>query len=145
MKLTANFILEEMLESPTAREHKITEQWTPPSEAITNLRSLCTHLLQPLRDALGPITINSGWRCEKVNKLIGGVPDSWHRTGKAADCEFSGLGGNQAIIDKVKELGLPFDQMIDEQHLGWIHLSYSETQCRKQMLRMVNGKYTVME
>lgn len=158
--LTKDFTLEEMLESSTAREHNIAEQWEPPQEVIQNLTNLCINLLQPLRDALGPIYISSGWRCARLNTLIGGVPNSWHLLGEAADCEHWGTGqksqghdadaitqawGNQAIIDTVKRLNLPFDQMIDEQYKKWIHLSYSTTQCRKQMLVMVDGKYTVME
>lgn len=145
--LTKDFTLEEMLESSTARDHNITEQWEPPQEVIQNLTNLCINLLQPLRDALGPIYISSGWRCARLNILIGGVPNSWHLLGEAADCEhwFNGLMDNQMIIDKVKELNLPFDQMIDEQYKKWIHLSYSATQLRKQMLVMVDGKYSVMQ
>jgi hypothetical protein len=144
MNLSKNFTLEEMLESETARKLGITEQWTPPQDVILNLFNLCKFLLQPLRDALGSIRINSGWRCLRLNLAIGGVPSSWHLTGRAVDCEFDGVGGNQMIIEVVKELYLPFDQMIDEQHLGWIHLSYSVTGNRRQMLRMVDGKYEIM-
>lgn len=144
MDLTRNFTLEEMLESATARENNIHEQWLPPAEVVSNLLELCFNLLQPLRDALGPIFISSGWRCDRVNQLVGGVGNSWHKLGEAADAEYHGPGGNQAIIDKVKELDLPFDQMIDEAHLTWIHLSYSKAQCRRQMLRMVDGKYEIM-
>ncbi len=147
MQLTKNFTLEEMLESSEAREHNIIEQWSPPPEIIDKLRDLCVNLLQPLRDRLGPIFVSSGWRCPRLNTLVGGVSNSWHKLGEAADVEYYGPGGmmdNQAIIDKVKELGLPFDQMIDEAHLKWIHLSYSRTQCRRQMLRMVDGKYEFM-
>ncbi len=148
MNLTKNFTLAEMLESRTARENNIFEQWTPPTDVVDNLRDLCDHLLQPIRDALGgPIIVSVAYRCPRVNVLVGGVSDSWHLTGRAADCVYDGPGGNQAIIDAVKEHNLPFDQMIDENKNGvrWIHLSYSKNQCRKQMLRMVNGKYTVME
>ena len=147
MKLTLNFTLEEMLESNTARENNFFEQWTPPADIIENLRALCVHLLQPLRDALGnPIVISVAYRCPRTNVKVGGVSDSWHLTGEAADCEYYGPGGNQAMIDKVKELYLPFDQMIDEDKHGvrWIHLSYGKRQCRRQMLRMIDGKYEVM-
>lgn len=143
-QLSKNFWLHEFLESQTAREHHIDEQWDPPPGVIKNLRELCEHLLQPLRDALGaPIMISSGWRCNRLNILVGGVSNSWHLTGRAADCDNG--EDNQKIIDKVKELGLPFDQMIDEQHLDWVHLSYDAFKNRRQMLRMVDGKYEFME
>ncbi len=146
MKLSKDFTLEEMLESQVARANDITEQWKPPQEVIDNLCDLCEHLLQPLRDAIGgPITVTSGWRCRRLNEMIGGVSSSWHVKGMAADVEYFGPGGNQLVIDKVKELNLPFDQMIDEQHLSWVHLSFSSHgQCRRQMLRMVDGKYEIM-
>ena len=129
-----------------ARHHNITEQWDPPQPVIDNLLALCQNLLQPLRDALGPIHISSGYRCPRLNLLIGGALTSWHMDGEAADCEFSGEGGNQAIIDKVKELNLPFDQMIDEAQLRWIHLSFGlHRPCRRQMLRWIDGKYEVLK
>jgi zinc D-Ala-D-Ala carboxypeptidase len=134
IQLAKNFSLEEMIESPTAREHNITEQFNPPQEVIDNLRDLCSNLLQPLRDVLGPLHISSGWRCERLNKLVGGVPDSWHLIGCAADID-RGMD-NQAIIDKVKELNLPFDQMIDEKNLAWVHLSYLKKQNRRQVLKI---------
>jgi zinc D-Ala-D-Ala carboxypeptidase len=137
MNLTEHFSLEEMLESETAKRYNIEEQSNPPDEVVKNLTKLCIYLLEPIRKILGPIHISSGWRCPKLNKLVGGVPNSQHVTGEAADAEFYGEGGNQAIIDKVKELNLPFDQMIDESNLRWVHISYSERAGnRKQVLKI---------
>lgn len=43
-------------------------------------------LLNALRSAYGkPIYITSGYRCDKQNKLVGGVVDSAHTTGHAVD------------------------------------------------------------
>lgn len=42
--------------------------------------------LNELRERYGePIVINSGYRCEEVNKAVGGVKDSHHLRGLAAD------------------------------------------------------------
>lgn len=42
--------------------------------------------LQKIRDHFGkPVTINSGYRCEKHNKAIGGATGSYHTKGMAAD------------------------------------------------------------
>lgn len=47
--------------------------------------------LQQLRDlAGGPIRINSGYRCEKHNREVGGKPESYHRYGMAADIVIEG-------------------------------------------------------
>jgi uncharacterized protein YcbK (DUF882 family) len=42
--------------------------------------------LESLRLSIGPFKITSGFRCKEHNAEIGGVPDSQHRVGKAADC-----------------------------------------------------------
>ena len=41
---------------------------------------------------------------------------------------------NKAIWDKVLELGLPFDQMINEFDFTWIHISYNHEKNRKHLL-----------
>ena len=57
----------------------------PPHAAVLNLKNLCENWLEPLRQAQGPIVINSGFRSEAVNKAIGGVKGSNHLTGCAVD------------------------------------------------------------
>lgn len=53
-------------------------------------------LLQSLRDKVGfALTINSGYRCEKHNKEIGGSPHSQHLLGKAVDLSIKNLNGEQ--------------------------------------------------
>ncbi len=48
--------------------------------------------LQILRDRIGlPIEISSGYRCRKHNADVGGVPDSQHLLGHAADIVVQGL------------------------------------------------------
>lgn len=83
--LTPHFTLLEFTESATARRHGIAN--TPPPEAVKNLRSLCTHTLEPLREALGlPVIITSGFRCKALNDIIAHRShQSQHLTGQAAD------------------------------------------------------------
>ena len=87
MNLTAHFTLEEMTKSNYAEKNNISN--TPSQMAIDNLMMLCVLILEPLRSALGkPIKINSGFRCKQLNSAVGGVPDSHHLQGLAADIDF---------------------------------------------------------
>ena len=82
---TPHFSLSEFVASRTARDHGINN--TPPEEAVENLRALCVHTLEPLREALGlPIVITSGYRCKELNHLlVNHSVKSQHMNGQAAD------------------------------------------------------------
>lgn len=88
MNLTMHFTLEEMIHSDYAENHDISN--SPSKIIIDNLIMLCVLILEPLRTALDkPIIINSGFRCKELNKAVGGVPNSHHLQGLAADINFS--------------------------------------------------------
>jgi len=90
--LSQSFTLGEMVRSDTAeRDSRLrTLQQNPAQEVIDNLRYLCQTTLQPIRDRLNfAIEITSGYRCEEVNRLVGGAPTSQHLFGQAADCGLS--------------------------------------------------------
>ena len=103
-----------------------------PSEYVRlNIHALATLLLQPLRDACGhPLKVNSGYRCKKLNDLVGGSKNSQHTKGQAADIASDApIRLARIVIDR--ELG--FDQMI--LYPNFIHLSYTlERLNRKQIL-----------
>ena len=116
----------------------------PNEQVISNLRELCVHVLQPLREIIRiPILISSGYRCPSANAVIGGKYNSQHLEGKAADfltpsCQLS------ATFNAIYK-NLPFDQLIFE--FGkWIHVSYNGDKNRKQAMssKRVLGK-TVYE
>ena len=136
MQLSKNFYLAEFLESQTARRHNIQEQFKPSGLVIANLKLLCENILQPLRDEVGAITISSGFRCEKVNKLIGGAVGSQHQTGEAADIKGITVS-NKVLFDKIRALKLPYDQIIHEfgtkDNPAWVHVSFSKKN-RRQVL-----------
>ena len=49
-------------------------------------------LLQKLRDYINrPIIVNSGYRCESHNEAVGGVENSYHTQGMAADIRVNGM------------------------------------------------------
>lgn len=83
--LSPHFALLEFIESPTARKYGIAN--IPPPEAEGNLRCLCEHTLEPLREALQqPVIITSGYRCKALNiKVAHHSEKSQHMKGQAAD------------------------------------------------------------
>ena len=83
--LSPHFELREFVVSQKARDHGLDN--TPPVEAIENLRALCIHTLEPLRNALGlPIVVTSGYRTKALNRLLVYHSNkSQHMNGEAAD------------------------------------------------------------
>ena len=83
--LSPHFKLNEFTKSRTARENGIDN--TPPPEAVENLRALCSHTLEPLREEIKlPVVITSGYRCKALNERITHhSATSQHMQGEAAD------------------------------------------------------------
>ena len=78
------FSLQELCASDTARRLHIEN--VPDSAQLENLDRLVTTLLDPLREIWGsPLIVSSGFRCKELNKLVGGVSNSYHLFGLAAD------------------------------------------------------------
>lgn len=141
MRLSEHFTLDEMMASVTARRLGIRN--IPIPNEIRNLGLLCQNLLEPLRRKLNqPIIVTSGFRCEKLNKVVGGSPTSQHRYGQAADIRVNGLSP-EALYLIIKTSGLQYDQLILEQTKtgNWVHVSYTKHN-RKQNLLYKDGKYT---
>ena len=90
IKLSPNFYLDEFTRSQVAVRHDITISVEPDSLVLENLRRLCVNVLQPLREALGPVHVTSGYRPLAVNILVGGSSRSQHIDGLAADIVVSG-------------------------------------------------------
>lgn len=135
MNLSKNFTLQELIKSQTATRKNIEEQFTPSQTVVENLKKLCEHILQPLRDHIGkPIRVTSGYRCKRLNKAIGGSVTSQHCEGKAVDIEVDGFT-NEELFNFVINLNLPFDQTINEfAPDGWIHISYDDKKNRREKL-----------
>jgi hypothetical protein len=135
--VTKNFTLQELTKTSVKADN------TPTAQHIAALKALCDNVLQPARDALGPLKINSGYRSAKVNAAVGGSSTSQHSKGEAADLNYS--GGNDVLFHWLVE-NVEFDQIIWEfgtdKAPSWVHVSYSNTKNRKQKLKAVklNGK-----
>lgn len=128
------FTIKELCKSSTAVQKKIDN--SPNSEIINNLENLVKYVLDPLREQYGkPIHVNSGYRCDALNKAVGGSKTSQHRYGLAADITAGSKFENRRLFILAQKLNLPFDQLIDEKGYSWIHISYSEKP-RKQILHL---------
>lgn len=131
MKLGKYFTLEEMIRSQAASRNGIDN--SPNNLQLDAMKALVRNILDPLRESLGrPVIINSGFRNEAVNRLVGGSKSSQHRFGEAADIVVPGLTVTQ-VVNKIRDLKLPFDQVIDE-FGSWVHVSYGPRH-RRQVLR----------
>lgn len=120
---------------------RIWNKTTP--EVEQNLAALVAAVLDPLREKYGkPITVNSGYRCPDLNRAVGGVRDSQHMKGEAADISAGSKAENKKLMKLIVSLGLPFDQLIDEKDFAWVHISYKRVgDNRGQILRYKNGVY----
>ena len=138
MKLSNNFSLNELTRSQTAERKGIDN--TPSPEHQENLKLLCTHILQPIRDHFGKVVpVSSGYRSPALCEAIGSKTTSQHAKGQAADFEIFGLS-NQELANYIHST-LNYDQLIlefwspENPNSGWIHCSYSKENNRKQYLR----------
>ena len=138
MRLSKNFSLEELTKSQTATRKGIDN--TPNPEHQANLQSLCTAILQPIRDHFSQVvTVSSGYRSQELCVAIGSKTTSQHAKGEAADFEIFGVS-NKELADYIHE-HLDYDQLIleywkeSDPNSGWVHCSYSEGNNRNQYLK----------
>ena len=125
-RISRNFTLEEFTFSATAAQKGILN--LPNDEQIINICALVHNVLQPLRDKYGQeVKIGSGFRCQALNKAVGGVSNSQHTKGQAADlCIDGNLGRGRVWIDIIMRY-CDFDQLIWEHNAKgnyWVHVSY---------------------
>lgn len=138
MKITKNFTLEELKRSVTARNKNIHND--PGITAEGALRRLCEDILQPLRDRWGqPIIVGSGYRCKELNTLVGGVSNSDHMYGCAADIHTlsDDWTENKKLFDLAVEMMQTGElsnvkQIIDEYHYNWIHIARQDGRSAKR-------------
>lgn len=140
MNLSKHVTIQEFSYSPTAIKKGIHNVMN--SVQVNNAIQLCENVFEPIRKHLNvPIKISSGFRCEQLNKLIGGANGSQHTKGEAFDLELT----NRKLFDWIIK-NLEFDQAIyefgNDAHANWFHISYRKGNNRKQALRaiIIGGK-----
>lgn len=136
--ITKNFSMEELAASNTARMKGIDN--TPDKEVEARLVQLAQQVLQPLRDSYGkPIKISSGYRCQALNKAIGGVSTSQHLKGEAVDINNGQIENKKLFLlasKMIKEGVIEVGQLIDEKGYKWLHISLPDNKHRNQILHL---------
>ena len=129
-KITANFTFDELIYSPTANRLGIDN--TPDKETKEKLIRLAKEILQPIRNKWGSaIVVTSAYRCEALNKAVGGSKTSQHRLGEAADIKVGSKAQNKALFNLIQKMvsngELKVGQLIDEYGYSWVHVSLPRT------------------
>lgn len=125
-----HFNLSEFFRSSTAAKNGIKNEPSADEKAtiVRNINLLVDNVLDPIRDKLcTPVVITSGYRCPQVNKLVGGVNNSQHMSGCAADFHVKGF--TRSMMYNVFfgiYYTIDFDQMIYYRNKNIIHISYVE-------------------
>ncbi len=129
------FTIEELTRSAVAEARQIDNR--PTSPIRLKLEQLIDRCLDPIRECWGgPITVNSGFRCPVLNRAVGGASSSQHMKGEAADITAGSPEENRQLFEMIVSGDFSFDQLIDESHYAWIHISYADGKNRKQILHL---------
>lgn len=145
MQLSKNFTLGELTRSSKANQYKIDN--TPSPSEVINLKRLATNVLQPIREAWKqPITISSGYRCSRLNRIVNGAANSDHLYGAAADIHTkkNTKAENKKLFDLIISLSkkgvIQCRQIIDEYGYKWIHVSVNHTKNKYKNNEVVHIK-----
>lgn len=131
MRISEHISFEEAVLSPTAIRNGIDNM--PNDQELHNMKLVAEHCFEPLRKMWGkPIKINSFFRSQRLNQLVGGSPSSQHTKGQAIDITTGTKAENKKLFELAKTLD--FDQLINEYDYLWLHISFKATGNRKQIL-----------
>jgi hypothetical protein len=115
-RLSPHFKLGEFLNLSKYPDNK------PTMQHVVNIVYGCLMLLEPARQLVGPIIITSGFRNPRVNALVGGVKNSQHLLGQAADIRPRDPQQFQRLVEFLKGHTLT-DQLLTGN--GWLHISWN--------------------
>lgn len=125
-----HFNVSEFFRSSTAAKNGIKNEPSSDEKAaiVRNINLLVDNVLDPVRDMVNtPIIITSGYRCPQVNRLVGGVDNSQHMSGCAADFHVQGFTPSMMYEVFLYIFStLEYDQLIYYRGKNIIHVSYVE-------------------
>lgn len=124
-KASENFTLQELIHSTTADKQRISN--IPGCEEIRNLQYGVDMVLQPLRNKYQkPIIITSGYRCAALNKLVGGVANSYHLQGNAADIRVHSEEEAKELFDILKSIPSVDVALFEHSATScWLHVQWN--------------------
>ena len=140
--VTMHFTIEELYASQTAKAKGINNK--PSVQQMINLVYLAAFILEPLREAMNePIKIGSGFRSKELNRAVGGVQNSQHMKGQAADlCIDGDRAKGRKWFEYIRD-NLPFDQLIWEKNpktgSEWVHVSFVYQDFGKNRHQVIDG------
>ena len=127
VRLSSHFKLSEFLKLNKYPEN------IPTMQVVANLTYGCHQLLEPARHVVGPIIINSGFRNEVVNRQVGGVKNSQHLLGQAADIRPKDPKQFQKLVEFLKSREFT-DQLLTGN--GWLHISWNPFDSPRHYVRI---------
>ena len=127
IRLTPHFMLSEFLNLGKHPNN------LPTPQVLFNLKYGCQYLLEPARREVGPILINSGFRNPRVNALVGGVRNSQHLLGQAADIRPKDPRQFQRLVDFLRACDYT-DQLLTGP--GWLHISWAPFSSPRHFVRI---------
>lgn len=118
------FTIKEMTKSQTAELYHIDNN--PTEKVIGNLKKVM-YILDMVRTYIGkPILINSGYRCQKLNEMVGGVQNSMHTKGLAADFRTEKKEDINTMFEFLKKKQKDFKIIELINYRTFIHMGVSE-------------------
>ena len=139
--INVNFTLTDYTNSNTAKAQGIDEQFTPTADIIANLLLLHSNIIVPLLNYLsGNLICTSGYRCERLNTVVGGTVNSDHIKGMASDLNYfdeKGTKRDDILLQTIKDLRLKYRQLGDEHHAEWLHIAYNKDDLKMQIFNVV--------
>ena len=127
IRLSLHFKLSEFLNLKKYPEN------IPSMQVVANLTCGCHQLLEPARHIVGPIIINSGFRNEAVNRRVGGVTNSQHLLGQAADIRPKDPAQFLRLVDFLRHHALT-DQLLTGS--TWLHISWNPFALPRHYIRI---------
>lgn len=129
-QLSTHFSLDEFTQSSTAVRLCIPNV---PSVAMVGTLTNTALKMELVRHLLGEnaINVDSAYRSPALNMAIHGATNSAHTFGYAVDFTCPAYGTPAAIVAKLLEQGIKFDQLILEG--TWVHISF-DPRMRQQVL-----------
>ena len=127
VRLSTHFLLREFLNLKKYPENM------PTMQAVANLTYGCHLLLEPARLIVGPIIVSSGFRSETVNRKVGGVRNSQHLIGQAADIRPQDPKQFQGLVDFLKSWEFT-DQLLTGS--SWLHVSWNPFTPPRHFIRL---------